>query len=145
MGHETRVINHSAPEGPSLQGYHTGIARQLWAPAQGASDSERGWILGEGLLTCLLVGKGAGPPQGGAPFPEGNFQGLLWPVRSTCPPRAPATTGEPGTQDGDLLLRRPVPPPLSTQAWIATDLTAPPSWTFLVTERREEKDLFADI
>lgn len=31
------------------------------------------------------------------------------------------------------------PYPLSTQSWISTDLTAPPSWTFPVTERRRQR------
>lgn len=76
---------------------------------------------------------------------EGNFQVLLWPVRSPCPPRAPLPPASLAQGRGICSSAALCPYPLCTHAWLSTDLTAPPSWTFLVTERREAKGLLADI
>lgn len=64
-----------------------GIAHRDGSAALGISsrgpESERGWVLGEGLLTSLQAGKRAGLPEGEAPSSvEGHVQGLLRPMGS---------------------------------------------------------------
>lgn len=83
----------------------TGMVGWTWGRVQGVSEPETGWVWGEGLPTCFLVGKGSGLPQEEASFPvERNFQGLPCLVQPSCLPGAPAAAWHPGWECSSVVL-----------------------------------------